>query len=144
MIVDVLIMILLTSVWVFAIKISTYEDMVFERLGKWADAKVESGKKIYEALLTCEWCMPSVHSVFIVLPIAIFVGVIDFQYKFLALMPFVIGGASFVSGMLWNLTLVIIKNLSILDKTEQLKHFDVKDRKEKYFKQKSHQNGIHT
>lgn len=102
--------ILITFIWVMGIKISTSEGMVFEKLGKYAERKVEKGYKIWEALIACEWCLPSVHSVF-GYAFSFGIGIIpfEFQWKYIIMLPIVIMGTSFLSGNVWNIYLTINK-----------------------------------
>lgn len=100
--------ILLTFIWVMGIKISTAEGMIFEKLGDYGKRKVDEGYKIFEALINCEWCLPSVHSIFGT-TFAMGLGVIPFEInkELFIRWPLVIMGASLVSGLTWTIYLTI-------------------------------------
>lgn len=97
-------LIAITFVWVMGIKISTADEMVFERLGKWGQRKVDEGHKIYEALMVCPWCLPSIHSL-VGYAFAFGLNVIPFEWdwKLLIRYPLVVMGTSFLSGNIWNI-----------------------------------------
>lgn len=114
-------LILLTFIWVMGIKISTAEGMVFEKLGNWANKQVDKGYKIYEAIISCEWCLPSLHSV-IGYAFAVGIGVIDhFEWKLVVLYPLVVCGTSLLSGLTWTIYLTI--NEIKENNKEQSKYF---------------------
>lgn len=100
--------ILLTFIWVMGVKISTAEGMIFERLGEYAKYKVDSGHKIWEALVNCEWCLPSVHSIF-GHAFAIGLGIIPLELnkELFIRWPLVIIGTSLISGLTWTIYLTI-------------------------------------
>lgn len=86
------------------IKISTADGMIFERLGKWGERKVDEGYIIFEALIVCQWCLPSFHSI-IAHAFAFGLGVLpmEFNWQLLIRLPLVIMGASFLTGNAWNI-----------------------------------------
>lgn len=101
-------LILITFIWVIGIKISTAEGMIFEKLGKYAKRKVDEGYKIWEALIACEWCLPSVHSIF-GHAFAFGLGILPFEFNWQLLIrwPLVIMGTSLISGLTWTIYLMI-------------------------------------
>lgn len=114
--------ILITYIWVMGVKISTAEGMIFEKLGKYAQRKVDEGHKIWEALIACEWCLASVHSVF-GHAFAFGLGILplEFNWQLLIRLPLVIMGTSLISGLTWTIYLMIndIKD----NNEEQAKYF---------------------
>ncbi len=93
--------ILITSIWCLGIKISTAKGMIFEKMGNWAQQKVDAGNNIYQTLLTCPWCMPSVHSLIGFL-FAIGLGIVDhISLELLIMWPLIIMGASVMTGLIW-------------------------------------------
>lgn len=102
--------ILLTFIWVMGVKISTAEGMIFEKLGDYAKDKIESGHKIWEALINCEWCLPSVHSIF-GHAFAFGLGIIPFEVnkELFIRWPLVIMGTSLISGLTWTIYKTINK-----------------------------------
>ena len=103
-------LILLTFIWVMGVKISTSEGMIFERLGRYGQRKVDEGHKIWESLVACEWCLPSVHSIFGT-AFAVGLGVIPFEMnkELFIRWPLVIMGPSLLSGLTWSFYLTINK-----------------------------------
>lgn len=95
-------LILLTTIWCLGIKIITAERMAFDNVGRYAQRKVEEGKIIFDPLIACEWCMPSIHSL-IGYSFAIGLGIITHFYWTLVIMyPLVVIGASVGTGFTWN------------------------------------------
>ena len=97
-------LIIILSIWVLGIKIITAEGMLLEGLGKWGERKVDEGYKIFEALIVCQWCLPSFHSIFAYafafgLDIVPFV----FDWKLVIMWPLVVMGASIITGNTWNI-----------------------------------------
>lgn len=101
-------LILITFIWVMGIKISTAKGMIFEGLGNYAEKKVDEGHKIWEALVNCEWCLPSVHSLF-GHAFAFGLGILPFEFNWQLLIrwPLVIMGTSLLSGLTWTIYLTI-------------------------------------
>lgn len=96
-------LILITSIWCLGIKIVTAKGMIFEKIGDWAEDKVVQGNKIFEPLLVCPWCLPSIHSV-IGYSFAIGLGMIDkFEWKLIIMWPLVAMGASVITGLIWTI-----------------------------------------
>ena len=139
--IEILSIILITSLWVLGIKIVTHEDMALEKLGEWATEKAKSNR-IFEPLLICEYCMPSIHSSIGYLVYWQVVGLSS--WKYLIAYPIVVCGASFLSGSLWSLHNLLAKKhdyyenaASFYQKAEQEKYLDLKSRTEAYKKSKS-------
>ncbi len=95
-------LILITFIWVMGIKISTAEGMIFEKIGNYGKRKVDEGNKIWDAVIVCEWCLPSIHSVFGT-AFAMGLGLIPFEInkELFIRWPLVIIGASLISGLTW-------------------------------------------
>lgn len=103
-------LIAITVIWVLGIKIATSEGMILEKLGRFAEKKVDEGHKIWDGLVWCQWCLPSFHSV----PAHFFafgLGVIPFEVnkELFIRWPLVIMGSSLVSGLIWTIYLTINK-----------------------------------
>lgn len=137
-------LIAITTIWVLGLKIATSENMVLEKVGQYGKAKVEEGKKIFEAIIVCQWCMPSIHSL-VGYGFAFGLGILPLQWNWQLLIryPLVVMGASFCSGMLWLLYETINRihdrnevELKYLKHCEQLKHWEVKGRQEIYHENK--------
>ena len=94
-------LVLFTSIWVIGIKIVTADGMALKDLRIWAEKKVESGYKIFEPLLVCQWCMPSIHSlVGYFFYIQIF-GLGTHLLEMIFMYPLCVAASSFVCGMTW-------------------------------------------
>lgn len=96
-------LIFILSVWCLGVKISTANGMIFERIGDWGERKVDEGYKIFEALIVCPFCLPSIHSLF-AYSIAFGLDILKFEFdwKLLIMWPIVVMGSSIVSGFTWT------------------------------------------
>lgn len=94
-------LIVICSIWTLGIKIVTSEGMILGSVGAWAQMKVEEGNRIFEALITCHWCMPSLHSSIAIL-FAWGIGVITPQWNLIIYYPLVAMGTSLVNGLVWG------------------------------------------
>lgn len=116
-----------TTIWVLGIKVVTHKGMVLERLGQYGERKVDEGKKIFEPLFVCAWCMSSIHSS--IGYMLVYTTMATFQWRSLLMYPIVAMASSFASGMLWLIyeTLTIRKKL--YEKQEEMSYLDLKNRK---------------
>jgi len=95
-------LVLLTVIWCLGMKILTSEGMLLEKLGDFAHKKVEEGKLIYDPIIACEWCMPSIHSLFGYF-FGVVLGIITvFSWRLVIIYPLVAIGASVGTGFIWN------------------------------------------
>jgi hypothetical protein len=126
--------ILLTVFWVLGLTIVTQPGMLLYFIRERAEKKKSS---VYDALIRCHWCMPSIHGIAGYL-FALATGVINgVLLTHLAAYPIIVCGSSFACGLLWALykkTEIQIKNTQHI---EQLNYFDLKDRKA------NHRKSIH-
>ncbi len=97
----ILILIFVTAVLVWGVMISTEPDMVFEKIGAWADNEIKKGNKIWDWILRCPFCMPSLYTSFAYL-LTFKLGMWS-DWSMLWAYPIVVCGASLVSGMVWLL-----------------------------------------
>lgn len=107
-------LILLTSIWCLGVKIVTSPGMLLHQIGEYGERKVEEGKRIFEAIVVCEFCLPSIHSLFGYF-FAIVLGIIPcFSWVFVLIYPLVAIGSSIVSGFTWTAykTLVNYRDLA--------------------------------
>lgn len=133
-------LIIITTIWVLGVKISTAEEMILEKLGKYGEKKVEAGHKIYDALWVCPWCMSSIHSL-VGYGFAFLLGLIPFEWNWQLVYryPLIVMGTSIAAGMTWTIYLTInqIKDKNEIEwkyysHVEQLKYFELKEKKKKY------------
>lgn len=95
-------LVFITTIWCLGMKIITSQNMIFEKIGNFAHQKVEEGKLIYDPLIACEWCMPSIHSLFGYF-FAVVLGIItSFSWRLVIIYPLVAIGASVGTGFIWN------------------------------------------
>lgn len=91
-------LILVTSIWVLGLTIATQKDMVLYFLREEAE-KMES--KIFEPIIICHWCMPSLHSL-VGYVFVFFTGIVDeFTWRVALMYPLVVCGSSLVCGLVW-------------------------------------------
>lgn len=104
MIVIILKVMFFLYIWVLGVKIGTAEGMLFENVGKYGKRKVEEGHKIFDALIVCEWCLPSIHSVF-GYGFAFALDVIPFEWNwdYIIMWPIVVIGTSLCTGLTWTI-----------------------------------------
>lgn len=129
--INIFCIIFFTSVWVLGIKIVTSPGMILEKVGEWGGKKVREGHRIYEALLVCHYCMPSIHSI-IGYSFAIGIGVVEFHWRLLISYPIVVMGSSLINGLVWGWKDKIDNESKYYENAEQLSHFEIKNRKREY------------
>ena len=84
------------------IKIVTAEGMVLQKLGEYAERKIEEGYRIWEPLMYCEWCLPSIHTS-VAFVFAFGIGVIEsLSWSLLFYYPLVAMGSSLINGLIWQ------------------------------------------
>lgn len=122
-------LIIIVSILVLGVKIATGDDMILEDLGKWGKKKSDK-YKIFEALLVCPFCMPSVYSLIGYL-FAFGLGILPFEWdwKLVIIYPIVVIGSSILAGFTWVAYETINR---IKDKNEwQAYHYENLNSKEK-------------
>lgn len=95
-------LILILSIWVLGVKIVTAKDMFLQSVGDFGQRKVDEGYKIFEAIIVCPFCLPSIHS-FFAYGIAFGMDILKFEFdwKLIIMWPIVVMGASIMSGFTW-------------------------------------------
>ena len=125
--------IVLTSIWNIGIEILLSEGMGLHKVRLWAESK---SSKIFEPLITCIWCRPSIHSSIAFLAAA-GLGWIELQqWNNLILYPFVVCGTSAVSGIVWSAYKYIEIKAKYYQHIEQQEYFNLRERKINYTKNK--------
>ena len=129
-----------TCVWVLGLTIVTQDGMAFGFIrDRLTDDRGNPLMKIYEPLILCEWCMPSIHGIF-GYAFAIGLGYInEFNWKLVLIYPLVVALSSFIVGMLWSVYLLLEAIRKYADKSEKLLHINYKDKVNKY-KNRNHEN----
>ena len=95
-------LIIITSIWCLGVKIITAEGMILQKLGVYAKQQVDKGNIVWDALVNCEWCLASIHSLLGYL-FALGIGVITkFEWRLIFMYPLVAMGTSLLTGMIWN------------------------------------------
>lgn len=95
-------LIIIVSIWVLGIKIATGEEMILEKLGEWGKKKSEK-YKIFDALIVCPFCMPSIHSL-VGYSFAFGLNIIplEWDWKLLIMYPIIVMGTSILAGFTWT------------------------------------------
>jgi len=139
MIVIILKLIFINILWVIGWKILTAKGMVGEKLGEYGEKKVEQGYKIFDGLLICPYCLPNIHGILFVWPIAFILGVLPFEWnwKYLVVHVLMVCGSSFICGTLWTLHEMMGTKKKYLEHMEELKYFELKGKKFSHYKNKS-------
>lgn len=103
MIVLILKIIFLTVCWSLGWRIIVSDGMLFEKIGQWAEKKVEAGNKFYD-IFVCPWCIPNAHAILFVWPLIFGLEILPFEWnwKYLFMYPFCLGASSFITGVLWT------------------------------------------
>ncbi len=134
-------LIALTSIWVLGLKIVTSKGMLLEKFGTWAETKVEQGQKIFEAVIVCQWCMPSIHSIVGYL-FAYVIG-IPMSWRIVACYPIIVMGSSLVCGLTWLIyeTLNRVHDRNEIQQryykhAERMAYWDVEERAKQYNRNK--------
>lgn len=96
----------ITSCLIWGVKVATQPGMVFEKLGAWAENQLERGRKIWDTLLLCPFCMPTVYSAF-GYGFAYLLGIIK-SWDVLYAYPIVLCATSMVSGIIWTVFKLIL------------------------------------
>lgn len=130
----------LTVIWCLGLKVALSEGMIFEKIGQFLNHKVEvENKKIFKAIGQCEFCMPSIHTLFGI-AFGLASKTIIFSWNIVILYPIFVMGASFTTGVIWNLFSYLNtkkelaeSQIKLTDKQEELTHFEIKDRKAKHY-----------
>lgn len=93
--------ILILTIWCLGVKIVTANGMLLQWLGEWGEEQVDKGYKIFEAIIVCPFCLPSVHSI-LGYAFAYGLGLIELDWKLLIMWPIVVMGSSILSGFTWT------------------------------------------
>ncbi len=91
---------MVTSFLVWGVKISTEENMVFQKVGDFARKQVDKGRKYWEAIILCPFCAPSVWSI-VAIGFGYLFGWVD-SWTIFYYYPVIVGGSSLVSGLTWT------------------------------------------
>lgn len=135
--IQLLFIILITSIWVLGLTIITQPDMLLYSIRKWADdAKKRTGHKIYEPLIQCHWCMPSIHSIFGYAFYFLITGD-EFTWRICLAYPIVVMGSSIINGLVWGWHKKIENQSKYYENAEMLTHFDIRDRKQHHRKRQN-------
>lgn len=131
-------LIFLSTIWSLGWKVVTAKGMLLEKIGEWGDKKVEDGYKIFEGLITCPFCIPNIHSLLFVYPLAFIIGIMPFEFnwEYVAIYPFCVSGSSFLSGAIWTVYLTLNAKKDYYEKMEEKTHLEIKNMKQDYHNKK--------
>lgn len=128
-------LIAITTIWILGLTIVTQPGMGLHSIRKWAEGK-ES--KVFQPLILCPWCMPSIHSLAGYF-FAVIIGVVELNFNIAFAYPIVVCGSSFCAGFLWTIYTKTEAHLKYLQNIEKLTFWDIKDRQELHnHKKKNH------
>ncbi len=134
MILSIFIIIFFTVAISFAVRVSTTEGMVFEKIGKYAEGELEKGHKYWEALVLCPYCVVSTYSIFGNLSFALVTG--SYDWRILYAYPVILGASSLIHGMAWSGFELLWAKKAYYEKAEEKTHLEVKTMKENHYKSK--------
>ncbi len=123
----------LTTIWCLGLTIASQNEMVLGFLRRrLTDGEGNPLRRIYEPLLLCEWCMPSIHAL-VCYGIAVGLGIINnWSWSLLFAYPIVVMASSFCTGILWSVFKLIEVVTKYFTHTEKIIFFELKDRIKKY------------
>lgn len=133
---EILNIIIVTAIWVLGLTIATQEEMVFHNVRIWAE---EKKSKWLEPVILCEWCMPSIHSVIGYL-FCFLSGVVNYDARLFIMYPIVVMGSSFLTGMMWGLYKYLNISMAYKLNIEKLSYWEVKEKKQKHFRNNQNNN----
>lgn len=126
--------VVITSIWCIGVMIVSADGMILDGLRIKAKKRIDEGKFIYEALIYCPWCLPSIHSV-VGYFFCIILGVIkEFEWKLIFIYPLVAMAASLITGIIWGIHNLISSMMKYFINAEKIKYMDISDRKREYKK----------
>jgi len=99
-------------------KIASSRDMIFEKIGLWAQNKVDEGKKIFE-LLVCPWCAGTLFTFFGMLEAYGLNIITHFEWQLLLYYFLTVCGCSIVSGLTWTIYLTINSKKQYYDNAQK-------------------------
>lgn len=125
-------------IWVLGFKVVTEDGMILQSLGDWGKKWHDKGYKIMDGLILCPFCLPNIHCLLIVWPIAFLTGFVPFEWewKYLVIHGFVACSGSFICGSIWTGFKTLQLKNKYWEHKEQNEFFDLKDRKLTHFKNK--------
>lgn len=103
--------ILFTTILVLGVKIVTHNDMLLHGFKLAMINRI--GEKASSLLIMCEWCMPSVYSLFGYGFAYIFAG--GFPLTALIFYPITVAASSVCSGVIWVIILLLLEYLKLFD-----------------------------
>lgn len=126
-------------IWVLAFKVITEDGMVLEKLGQWGKRKYDEGYKVMDGLLICPFCLPNLHAIAIIWPLAFLTGFVPFEWewRYLVIHMFVACAGSFICGVIWTAYQFLEVKKKYFEHLEQGAYFDLKAKKQNYNKNKN-------
>lgn len=125
-------------IWVVGFKVVTEDSMLLGKLGHWGKKKYGEGYKIIDGLLICPFCLPNIHCLLFVWPIAFLTGFVPFEleWRYLIVHVFVAFAGSFICGTIWTLYQFLEVKKKYFEHLEQQEYFNLKERKSNHHKNK--------
>lgn len=125
-------------IWVVGFKVVTEDSMLLEKLGQWGKRMYDNGYKIMDGLIICPFCLPNIHCLLFVWPIAFLTGFVPFEWewRYLIIHVFVACAGSFICGTIWTWYQYLEVKKKYFEHLEQQEYFNLKERKSNHYKNK--------
>jgi hypothetical protein len=122
-------LIALTSIWVLGLTIITQDGMALYSIRhNLTDDSGKATKTIYDPIIVCHWCMPSIHSI-IGYVFALVVGIIhELDWRLIIIYPIVVMGSSLVCGLVWQIYKALEVYCKYTKHLEQMAYWELKER----------------
>ena len=129
---------LMDIIWVLGFKVITEEGMLLEKVGEWGGKMYDKGYKIMDGLIICPFCLPNLHCLLFVWPLAFITGIVPFEldWRYLVVHIFVACAGSFICGTIWTGFKTMQFKNKYWEHKEQNEYFTLKDRKLNHHKSK--------
>lgn len=125
-------------IWVIGWKVITEDEMLLAKVGHWGGKMYDKGHKIMGGLIICPFCIPNTHCLLVVWPLAFLTGFVSFEWewRYLIVHVFVAFAGSFICGIIWTAFEFLTVKKKYFEHLEEQEHFNLKERKSKYFQNK--------
>lgn len=125
-------------IWVLGFKVITEDGMALQSVGDWGKKMYDKGYKIMDGLINCPFCLPNIHCLLFIWPIAFLTGFVPFEWewRYLIVHVLVACAGSFICGTIWTLFQFLEVKKKYFEHLEQTAYFDLKQKKQNYNKNK--------
>jgi len=125
-------------IWVLGWKVVTEDSMFLEGVGNWGKKWYDKGYKIMDGLVICPFCLPNLHCLLLIWPIAFLTGFVPFEWewRYLIIHVFVACAGGFICGTIWTLYQYLEVKKKYFEHLEQQEYFNLRERKQNHHKNK--------